>query len=193
MVLSQKASALIKAKVNEVSLKGLLARNKNQTRLAQERAIKIKKDSQKDIKKVSKKELLILGACLYWAEGYKRPIIKNGKTRSYHPVSLSNSDPQLVAVFMKFLREICQVEENRIFAGLRIYQHHNSDQLLQFWSKLTKIPTERFHKFYYGVSKSSLGKRPFNILPYGTIQIRVNSTSLYHKIMGWIEALSKIN
>jgi len=98
----------------------------------------------------------------------------------------------LVAVFLKFLREICEVEESKIRAGLRIYQHHNSDQLLNFWSKLTKIPKERFEKFYYGISKSSSGKRPFNILPYGTIQIRVHSTPVFHTIMGWIDGLAKI-
>ena len=148
--------------------------------------------ASKKIGKLSKKELLILGAGLYWGEGYKRPIIKNGKARSYHPVSLSNSDPALISVFLRFLREICEVEENKIRAGLRIFQHQNAEELLQFWSKLTKIPKERFEKFYYGISKSSLGKRPFNILPFGTIQIRVNDTSLYHKIMGWIEGLTKI-
>jgi hypothetical protein len=132
---------------------------------------------------------LILGAGLYWGEGYKRAIIKNGVARSYHPVSLSNSDPKLISAFLRFLREVCLVEESKINANLRIFEHQNANKLLQFWSEYTKIPKERFSKFYYGVSKSSLGKRPFNTLPYGTIQIRVNDTVLYHRIMGWIEGL----
>ena len=190
--LSDQANKRLSLRVHEGSLKGLLKKNRQQTLTAQKNAKDIRKGAFLEIGKLSKKELIVLGASLYWGEGYKRPIIKNGKAKSYHPVSLSNSDPKLVVIFLKFLREVCEVKEEKIRAGLRIYQHQNADQLLQFWSKLTKLPKEQFEKFYYGVSKSSLGKRPFNILPYGTIQIRVNSTDLYHKIMGWIEGLSKI-
>jgi len=190
--LSEQAKNRLSARVFEGSLKGLIKKNKQQTLLAVAKAKKTRDKASKEIGKLSKKELLILGAGLYWGEGYKRPIIKNGKTKTYHPVSLSNSDPALISVFLRFLREICKAEENKIRAGLRIFQHQNAEELLQFWSKLTKIPKERFEKFYYGVSKSSMGKRPFNILPFGTIQIRVNDTSLYHKIMGWIDGFTKI-
>ena len=190
--LSDTARKRLNARVKEGSLKGLLKHNKQQTVLAHKRAKDIRQTASKQIDKISKHELLILGVALYWGEGYKRPIIKDGVARSYHPVSLSNSDPKLVAAFLRFLREVCGVEETKIHAGLRIYQHQNADLLLQFWSKLTRIPKERFEKFYYGISKSSQGKRPFNILPYGTIQIRVNDTALFHKIMGWLEGILKI-
>ncbi len=189
--LSDTARKRLNDLTKEGSLKGLIKRNKLQTQLAKEKAKVIRQAASSEIKKISKQELLILGVALYWGEGYKRPIVKNGVERSYHPVSLSNSDPKLIAIFLRFLREICEVEENKIKAGLRIFKHHNSDQLLQFWSKLTRIPRERFEKFYYGVSKSSQGKRPFNILPYGTVQIRVNDTALFHKIMGWLEGITK--
>jgi hypothetical protein len=187
--LSETAIKRLRAKVYEGSLRGLIKKNKLQTLVAQKNARMIRLTAADEIKNLSKKELLLLGAGLYWGEGYKRTIIKNGKTKTYHPVSLSNSDPKLIAAFLKFLREICQIKEEKLHAGLRIYQHQNAEQLLQFWTKLTKIPKERFEKFYYGVSKSSLGKRPFNILPYGTLQIRVNSTNTYHKIMGWIDGI----
>lgn len=189
--LSMKAKERLGARVREGSFEGLMKKNRQQTAAANERAKNIRNAAVRTIGKLSKRELLILGVSLYWGEGYKRPIIKNGKARTYHPVSLSNSDPKLVLAFLKFLREICGAEEEKIRAGLRIYQHQNAEQLLQFWSKLTKIPKERFEKYYYGVSKSSLGKRPFNILPYGTIQIRINDTKLFHKIMGWMEGLNK--
>jgi len=39
----------------------------------------------------------------------------------------------------------------------------------------------------YLVSISSKRKRPFNRLPYGTVQIRINNTQKFHHIMGWIE------
>lgn len=187
--LPEKAKERIKNRVYEKSVLGLIKRNKLQTHIAEQRARKIRKTAKREIKKLSKKELLLIGASLYWAEGYKRPIVKNGKVRAYHPVSMTNSDPSLIKIFLRFLREVCVVPEEKITANLRIYEHQNENYLLEFWSKLTGIDYNRFEKFYYGVSKSSLGKRPFNILPYGTIQIRIHNSGLFHKIMGWIEGL----
>ncbi|QQS22890.1 helix-turn-helix domain-containing protein [bacterium] len=188
--LSKIASDRLNDKTKKGALKGLLKRNALQTKLAHAKAKKIRSAAMLEIGRLSNRELLLIGAALYWGEGHKRAIMKNGVARSYHPVSLSNSDPKLVAIFLEFLRKVCKIEENRLKAGLRIYQHQNPEQLLQFWSKLTKIPKERFEKFYYGVSKSTLNKRPYNVLPYGTIQVRIGDTATFHKIMGWIEGIA---
>lgn len=190
--LSGSARKRLESRVNLRSFAGLMEKNRLQTVSAQKRAKEIRFSSAKEITTVTKRDLFLLGVALYWAEGHKRTIVKDGKERTYHPVSLSNSDPKLIKLFLKFLREICDVKEEQIYAELRIYQHHNAGSLLKFWSQQTNIDTSRFAKFYYGVSKSTLHKRPYNILPYGTIQIRVNSTELYHRIMGWIEGLMAI-
>jgi len=190
--LPDSAKERLNKRVYEKSVKAIIKRNKLQTHLAEQRARKIREVSRKKIEKLSDRDLFIVGIVLYWAEGYKRPIIKNNKIKTFHPVSLTNSDPKLIKIYLKFLREVCRVPEEKITANLRIYEHQNDNYLLDFWSKITDIPYSRFEKMYYGVSKSSLNKRPYNILPYGTIQIRVNSTNLYHQIMGWIEGLSNI-
>ncbi|HEY5220845.1 MAG TPA: hypothetical protein VIJ29_01695 [Candidatus Paceibacterota bacterium] len=54
------------------------------------------------------------------------------------------------------------------------------------------IPKDNFTKTHVGLSRSSMGKRPFDRLPHGVIQIRINSTDLFYKVMGWIEGI-KIN
>lgn len=90
----------------------------------------------------------------------------------------------------QILRDICKVEENRITTSIRIYEHMNEEELLKFWHKITNVSLKKFQKTYYGVSKSSQHKRPFNRLQYGTLAIRVNDTNLFHKIMGWIEGLA---
>lgn len=188
--LPEQAKERIKKRVNQTSVAALIKRNHLQTKLAENRANINRGSAVKDIGKISKRELFLIGTALYWAEGYKRPITKNGKIRTSHPVSLTNSDPSLVKIFLKFLRMVCEVPEDKISADVRIYEHQNEGYLLDFWSKTTQLPYNKFKKFYYGISKSSQGIRPYNILPYGTIQIRVNSTDLYHKIMGWIEGLA---
>lgn len=175
----------------EKSIAGLIKRNKNQTVLAVRRRKDTRQSASKEIKSVVGKNLFFLGVALYWAEGHKRPLARNGRVITSHAVSLTNSDPYLAKTFLRFLREICRVPEEKIRADIRIYEHQNERHLLDYWSGATKIRKENFGKIYYGVSKSSAGKRPYNRLPYGTIQIRVNDTNLFNRIMGWIEGIGK--
>src|SRR3989338_11449015 len=55
---------------------------------------------------LSLRELKMLGAMLYWAEGTKDP-----KTE---PVTISNSDPALVRFALRWLREVCRVPDRKI-------------------------------------------------------------------------------
>ena len=190
LALSEVARKRIKERVHAGSLRGLLRRNTRQTRLAQERMKAIRSKHFGDISLVTVQELKLIGVALYWAEGYKRPIVTSGRTRTHHPLALSNSDPELIRLYMRFLREVCGVRDERMTASIRAYEHMNERRLIEFWKDVTLLPQNCFRKTYYGVSKSSQGKRPFNRLPHGTIMIRVNDTSLFHKVMGWIEGLA---
>lgn len=173
------------------SIAGLLKRNKSQTTLAAKRRTDIRQSAKEEIRLVTEKNLFFLGVALYWAEGHKRPLVRNGREITSHAVSLTNSDPYLVRTFLRFLREVCRVPEERIRADIRIYEHQNAEHLLAYWSIITKIREKNFGKIYYGISKSSAGKRPYNRLPHGTIQIRVNDTNLFNRVMGWIEGTKK--
>ena len=192
LVLSQEAQQKITSRSHAASINALLKINKQQTHLAEQRAKITRATSNKEIQNLSRRELLVLGAALYWAEGYKRPIFRDGKPKTSHPVSFTNSDPQMVKMFLKFLREICGTAEEKIKADLRIFDHQNEAHLLEYWAKITNLSYSNFGKVYRGVSISSQRKRPFNALPYGTIQIRVADTPLFHKIMGWIEGIASL-
>lgn len=192
LVLSETLQKEINRKGHAKSIAGLIKRNKDQTKLALLRANRIKRESALKIENVSHKDLLLLGASLYWAEGYKRPIMRHGRELTHHKVSLTNSDPFLVKCFLRFLREYCHVPEEKIKASIRIYEHQNANELQRYWQKETSIKKENFGKVYNGISKSSLGKRPFNRLPHGVIQIVVANTNLFHAIMGYIEGIKKL-
>ena len=191
VILSTKLKQQIESRAKKKSLAGLLKHNKSQTLRAKNRMLETRKKATIEIKTPTKNDLLLIGVALYWAEGYKRLKIKNGIEVTDHPVSLTNSDPKLAQVFLRFLREVCSVPEEKIHADIRIYEHQNAEHLLTHWSSITRIKKEKFGKMYYGISRSSMGKRPFNRLPYGTIQIRVNDTQLFHRIMGWIAGLQE--
>ena len=185
----QEAKDRLKKRVYEKSVTALIERNKNQTILAEKRALEVRSRAIKEVGALSKRDIFIAGTALYWAEGHKRPIVRNGKARTFHPVSFTNSDPKLITLFMRFLRETCGVSDEKISIGLRIFERQDPAYLLDFWQKTARIPMSRFQKVIQSPSTSSRRIRPFNVLPFGTVQIRVGDTVLYHKIMGWIEGL----
>ena len=65
-------------------------------------------------KNLSKKDEILkaVGVSLYWGEGYKAD--------GAHGVDFANSDVYMIVTFLKFLREICGVNEKRI----TIYTYH---------------------------------------------------------------------
>ena len=187
VVLSETAQKRITERSQKKSLDGLIKRNKNQTKLAWERARQIQNSASKEIDSLSKTDLLIVAAALYWAEGYKKLLVRKGKEVTHHPVSLTNSDPVLIKMFLRFLREYCKVPEEKIRADLRIFPNQNGKYIQEFWEKETGILPCNFGKIYTGISKSSQSKRPYNRLPIGVIQIRVSDTKLFHTLIRYIE------
>ncbi|MEW5805392.1 MAG: hypothetical protein AB1721_01525 [Patescibacteria group bacterium] len=85
-----RAKSRLGKRIKEKSLKGLLKKSKEQTKKAQERMKQTRKLAKSSISKLSQKDLKLIGASLYWAEGYKRPIIRNNKEITSHPVALTN-------------------------------------------------------------------------------------------------------
>jgi hypothetical protein len=189
--LSEKARLRLNKRTRTQSLKGLLKRNRMQTHLAKQRADQIRKEAEGTVESVSQRELLLIGAALYWGEGYKRAIVRNGKERSYHSISFTNTDPVMVRVFLLFLTDVVGITPEHIKAHVRIFPHLNRRESLRFWQKVTGLPEGNFYKVYTGISRASSGKRPYNRLPYGSVQIRVGDTKSFHRIMGWIEGLGK--
>ncbi|MDD5110510.1 MAG: hypothetical protein PHI63_04840 [Patescibacteria group bacterium] len=190
--LPPEAKARIAKRTRHGALQGLLRRNRNQTVLAQQRAHQVRSDAARQIPHLSSRELLIIGATLYWAEGYKRPNVRQGREVTHHAVSLTNSDPLLVKIFLRFLREYCHVPDEKIKADLRIFPHQQSGAIQRYWESQTGIEANNFTRVHTVVSLSSRGKRPFHRLPFGVIQIRVADTHLFHTIMGYIEGIKKM-
>lgn len=146
----------------------------------------IRATSLKKIEVITDYELLLLGAALYWGEGYKR----HGGKRPYPYVSFSNSDPDMIKVFMRFTREILKVPEEKIKPSIHIYPGIIKEEAIRFWSKVMCIPENKFSASFM-ISKASQGKRPKNLLPNGTLDLRVFSRKKFFEIMGLIDGLIK--
>jgi len=191
--LSENATAKIKKLGAHKAISALIARNKRQTHLAIQRMRSIRRVEKGNVGDLSKRDLFIAGISLYWAEGYKKPKTRNGRTVTYHQVSLTNSDPSLIKLFLRFLRECCGVSNDRIRINLRVFPHQSEKKMINFWMNVTSLERWAFGKTYISKSTSSKTVRPYNQLPYGVIQIRVSDTNLFHRIIGWIEGVKQFS
>lgn len=180
--LSPSAKKIIEEKIKYTKDK-FAAYNRQKHKFVQAENKEIREKAIKQISSLSKYELLLIGATLYWAEGYKR----QEKVPSPR-VSFVNSDYGMVALFMRFLREIINVPEEKFRTSIRIHPNISERKAVNFWAKVTNLPKDRFC-ITRQISKASKRKRPYNSLPYGTLHLCVNTRQTFFQIMGWIDGL----
>ncbi|MBI4992460.1 MAG: hypothetical protein HZB99_04565 [Candidatus Harrisonbacteria bacterium] len=137
--------------------------------------------AKQDISGLSKLELLLIGSALYWAEGSKR---------SKGTVILSNGDPLMIKLMMRFFRENCGVPESKFRGYIHIHPHLDFKKAEIYWADISGIPLNQFYKTYRKPNISSKNKK--DTLPFGTFDITICDTVLLLKIKGWIEKLSEI-
>ncbi len=130
----------------------------------------------------SEKELKIAGVLLYWAEGGK----PYQHTRNW-TVDLANSDPKMIMLFLRFLREICRVDEKKLSVQLYCYADQNIEALKNYWSILTKIPLEKFIKPYVRQDFNPSGRK----MVHGLVHIRYCDKKLLLQIDAWIKEYCK--
>lgn len=140
----------------------------------------IQNKNSKVIGELTKRELLLLGAGLYWAEGTKKD--------RWH-LQFSNSDPFMVKLMMRFLRKVCLVPQNKFYMQVILHKNIKENDAKKYWSLITNIPRKQFKKACYSKSKASKNIRKYNSLPYGTLQIRVFNKLIVHKVYGYINGL----
>ena len=103
-------------------------------------------------------------------------------------MDFANSDSSMIFIFLKFLREVCGVNEDKLRIYLYCYSNQNIDKIRRYWSRLLKVPIKQFSKPYvrkdFRLDKA--GK-----MPYGLVHIRYYDKKLLHLIRGWIEELKK--
>lgn len=121
--------------------------------------------------------LFVAGVMIYWGEGDKR-----GKNQ----VRIANTDPTMVLVFVKFLKEVCGIPEDDIRASLLVYPDLDEVLCREHWSKESGIPMQNFRK-----STRILGRHKTQRLGYGICNVYVSSSYLKKKILEWIRLLPK--
>lgn len=174
---------LSKIQKEEILKKGMLRsviEQRRSTRLRNEFNKKqlIIEKAKKDVKKLSAKELWLIGIMLYWAEGSKT---------QRNLVQFTNSDPEMIKLMMFFFRTICKVPDDKFRGQIHIHPHQDYITAEKYWSSISKIPLKQFFKTYRKTNKVSKQKK--DSLPYGTFDIYICNTELFLKICGWVKGV----
>lgn len=184
--LDERIKKILESKRKNGYLK-LIEFNKVRTKRIRKENEDIRKEYESQVGKLSKRELSIIGAALYWGEGYKNFNLKSG---AYPYICLANSDPVMIRVFVAFLERVLKISKERIKCPVMIYPNTNPQKAIRYWHSITQIPVENF-RTQITVSRASQGKRPWNLLPYGTLQLRVSKRQEFFKIRGLIDGIVK--
>src|ERR1700733_6822949 len=73
------------------------------------------------------KELAIIGAMLYWGEGYK-----GNERLPANTVDFANSDNKMILLFLKFLRSVFALDEKRLRIYLYCYSNQDILKIIDF-------------------------------------------------------------
>lgn len=181
---------LTSAQKKRLIRKGNLARGLGSVTLKLMRIKKTKEiveAARLEIKQIDNESLNLIGITLYWAEGSKQKVHDPSKE-----VIFSNSDPYMIKIYLKWLRECLLISEDRIVFEIYIHKSHNKSvqNLAKYWSVITGFPKKSFSKVYYKENKIHSLRKNRGPDYSGVLRISVRkSTDLNRKIQGWIKGV----
>ena len=121
----------------------------------------------------------IIVAMLYLGEGSKT---KRGS------LMFGNSDPRVIALFLRLLRQCYNINEDKFRCTLQCRADQNIETLERFWSKITNVPLKQFYKAR--VDSRTIGKKSRKMDYKGVCRIDYFSADLFNEIMKIIEVIS---
>lgn len=114
------------------------------SRKRREKNLKIAEDSAKKMLNSANREYLLALAMLYWAEGCK------------NACEFVNSDGRMVDLYVKIIVKIFDIPKERITPTIRIISNMDKKECLEYWSKITGLPKDKFFvRINDGNTKSS--------------------------------------
>jgi transcriptional regulator with XRE-family HTH domain len=119
------------------------------------------------------------GCMLFWAEG----------SRDRNAVKFSNSDPAMMAFFIRFLRRYFDIAEDRFRVWCNLHADHLQRQreVEDFWLETMGLPRSCLTKSTVNVYSRATRRKRTNMLPYGTCRLTVHDTAVVQHIYGAIQ------
>ncbi|TDC35393.1 helix-turn-helix domain-containing protein [Micromonospora sp. KC213] len=136
---------------------------------------------------LNERDLLLLGAALYWCEGSK-----SKPWRRHDHVQFVNSDPGLLALFLRFL-ESCGVSRSLPSYRVTIHESADVDGAVRWWVDTLGVPPQRFRRPTLKRHNPTTLRRNTGDGYHGCLVIDVpRSRELYWRIEGMIAELFRI-
>jgi hypothetical protein len=134
---------------------------------------------------MTNKELRLAGALLYVCEGTKLRKDSRYNNTYIYAIEFTNSDPKIVSLFIRFMRDELEIEPSKIRGQLFIYPDLDQKALMRAWSRYTGIPVAQFQKVIMLKAKNSR----FKPNPLGTFKVRYSSKEKFLKLQSIIDSV----
>lgn len=156
---------------------------KKQLRVAETHKLLL--DGKREVGVISKRDLWMIGLGLWLGEGSK----------TVEQIRLANADPKIIQVWLRWLREVCKLQNTNITIRMHLYEDTDEAMCREYWKAVTKLDYGPFRK-------TQFDKRPLKQaakngkLPYGTLHVCVVGAGnpefgvrLHRRMMGWVSAI----
>lgn len=155
------------------------AKTNQRKRIKQEQ--ELLKKGLSEVGTMSKRDRFVAGIGLYMADGSK----------AGSAVEFTNSNPQMIQFMTKWFQEFCHADIVRLRGSLWIHDNLDVDKAKTFWSRLTGISQDHFHKTY--VAKNKIDSKKIRKIrhKYGIFKIRFFSVEKLRLVKGWISGVLK--
>lgn len=144
----------------------------------------IKSKASKEVGKLSRRELWLVGMALYWAEGSKQK-----EHLISQQVIFANSDLNMIKLFLRWLIDIVEVPKDQIRLSLYIHETCDNRKALDYW-KQSLVKFDLYPKTTVWKKNKLSRRHNQGDGYYGLIRIAIaKSADLNRKISGWIEGI----
>jgi hypothetical protein len=136
-----------------------------------------------EIGDLSAREILLIGAAIYWCEGRKaKPWAPDER------ITFTNSDPALIAMFLRFL-DVCGVDAARVRYRVSIHESSDSSAAAEWWAERLDLPRDRFHSPTIKRHRPVTVRRNVNDHYHGCLVVTVSrGRDVYWRILGLVSA-----
>jgi transcriptional regulator with XRE-family HTH domain len=142
------------------------------------------KAARKEITKISKRDLWLIGIALYWAEGAKQK-----EHNVSQKVSFNNSDPKMILLFNRWIKEACSRKTSELTYSIYIHRTANLKKARNFWENLLQTKIE---KMYFKSHNPKTNRKNSKEDYFGLLRIDVKrSTELNRTIKGWVLGITE--
>ncbi|MEU1685565.1 helix-turn-helix domain-containing protein [Micromonospora sp. NPDC005707] len=133
---------------------------------------------------LDERDLLVLGAAIYWCEGSK-----SKPWRAQDRLEFVNSDPGLLALFLRFLAG-CGIGREVPSYRLLIHESADVDATTRWWAERLRLPVERFGRPTLKRHNATTVRRNTGDDYHGCLVITVpRSRPLYWRVEGLIAGI----